>query len=219
MWSAKESKNRLAETLAGATNVIRRLTGALLSLPWTYDLSQRVAGSRQLLVRLRQIAHPLCTPGAKVVDIGGGTGIYRKACPDNVRHMCFDPDPVMLAQYRAKHSGGIAVQCDGAALALGDRTVDLAFVTCVLHHLADEDSAALVQECRRILKPGRHLVFAEPLWAPSNAVGRILWRFDRGSHPRTSQALRTLIEENFSIREWKEFRPMHNVAVCLAVKE
>ena len=199
--------------------MIRGLTGALLSHPWIYDLSQRATGSRQLLGRLREIANPLCTPGAKVVDIGGGTGIYRKACPDNVRHMCFDPDLAMLAQYRAKHPGGIAVQCDGANIALGDATADLAFVTCVLHHLADEDSAALFQECRRILKLGRHLIFAEPLWAPSNAVGRVLWRFDRGSHPRTSQTLKTLIEENFSIRAWIEFRPMHDFAICLAVKE
>lgn len=199
--------------------MIRRLTGALLSLPRIYDLSQRIAGSRQLLGRLRQIAHPLCTPGATVVDIGGGTGIYRKACPDNVRHMCFDPDPIMLTQYRAKHPGGIAVRCDGAKIALGDATVDLAFATCVLHHLADEEAVALIRECRRILKPGRHLIFAEPLWAPSNAVGRILWRFDRGSHPRTSQTLKALIEENFSIRAWIEFRPMHDFAICLAMKE
>jgi SAM-dependent methyltransferase len=71
--------------------------------------------------------------------------------------------------------------CDGEALPYADASIDLAFATCVLHHVAVARRPAFVDELRRVVRPGGAIVVFEH--NPFNLLTRWAVRgceFDRG---------------------------------------
>jgi ubiquinone/menaquinone biosynthesis C-methylase UbiE len=120
-----------------------------------------------------------------------------------------------LAGFRARHADA-AVQGDATQLPFADGCADAIACTLMSHHLTDAQLAAMMDEVKRVLKPAGTFLFADPLWAPARLPGRLLWRYDRGAHPRDANTLRDVIAARLRIERWEEFALWHRYAVCLA---
>jgi SAM-dependent methyltransferase len=194
------------------------LTGILHRLaaqPRIYDAVQGIFGAaemnRRLAVRLAELPRP-----ARVLDLGGGTGLAAELWPAGAAYICLDNDPLKLNRFRAKHPHGFPVQADATRLPLASRSFDLVVCKAVSHHLSDPQLPMLMSESARVLRPGAHLVFVDAVWDPERWRGRLLWRYDAGSFPRVEAALREAISADFTITRWDVFAIHHRYVVCVA---
>lgn len=93
------------------------------------------------------------SPGSTLVDIGAGTGQFAAAFIDwfDIRVVAVEPSSAMRSQI--PRTPAIEV-CEGDAsdLPLPDASADAAWLSLVLHHIADLEAAA--REIRRVLRPG-----------------------------------------------------------------
>jgi ubiquinone/menaquinone biosynthesis C-methylase UbiE len=173
--------------------------------PFVYDIAQRLAGVRKTQQVMRNLLSDLRLEDASVLDIGGGTGLSRDLLPATARYACLDNDPQKLEGFRAKNPNAMAIEGSATQMPIGTGKYDLAIICAVTHHLTDEEVAAAVDETARVLRPSGHLLFLDALWVPSRVRGRLLWKLDRGSNPRTFEALHAAFTRRFSVvkeRRW-----------------
>jgi ubiquinone/menaquinone biosynthesis C-methylase UbiE len=100
-----------------------------------------------------------------VLDFGAGVGysvpFFARHLPE-ARVTCLDVSRKSLEVGAARH-GNSAEFChfDGRSLPRDDETFDIAFASCVFHHIAHEEHVALLEELLRVLKPGGWLFVFE----------------------------------------------------------
>jgi ubiquinone/menaquinone biosynthesis C-methylase UbiE len=181
----------------------------LVARPRVYDACQLAAGAGVVRRHLREAILPLRDSAKWVLDIGGGTGAARAHWGAGARYLCLDLDPVKLAGYRAKVPDGLAVLANATAVPLADGSVDAVVCTQVTHHLTDGQLDQMIGQAARVLRAGGHFVLLDAVWRPARLPGRLLWRYDRGSFPRTDAVLRIAIERHFEIVRWEEFALWH----------
>lgn len=74
----------------------------IVAVPWVYDLVQRASGAQRARKWLTAVVTPL-HGAACVLDLGGGTGIYRDLWAPTATYICLDLDPVKLQRFRTRH--------------------------------------------------------------------------------------------------------------------
>jgi ubiquinone/menaquinone biosynthesis C-methylase UbiE len=98
-------------------------------------------------------AHAPSAP-ASIVDLGCGTGRFTQPLAQrfDAKVLGIDASERMLAVARAKHDDGRVEfrQASAEKLPLADGSIDMVFMSMVLHHLPDRPATA--RECRRILR-------------------------------------------------------------------
>lgn len=105
-------------------------------------------------------------PGARVLDLGAGTGVIAAAVSRTTGRgsvVALDLTAAMLRQARV--GAPLPVVADLRHLPLGDSIADIAVTTFVLQHLASP--GVVMKEARRVLKPGG--VFGTVTWGPDAA--------------------------------------------------
>jgi ubiquinone/menaquinone biosynthesis C-methylase UbiE len=182
-----------------------------------YDLVQFLVGVGYVKRRLRTRLAALGSPGV-VVDLAGGTGMFRGLWASARPYVCVDIDPAKVRRFRRKFPSDTAVLSDALRAPFVSGTVDVVACVFVAHHLADPGLQQLLREGARILKPSGRLVFLDPLWVPTRPLARLLWRCDRGSYPRTAAGLREAIEAQYDILQWEEFAIVHQYALCVGAR-
>lgn len=117
-----------------------------------YDLSADAwaAGPEQFYARLAEAlvaASPVALPGARVLDLGAGTGVASRAARSAgaARVVGVDVAAQMLRRGRSVFD---AVLADAAALPFGAGSFDLVVAACCLGHLPDP--AGALRETRRV---------------------------------------------------------------------
>ena len=99
-------------------------------------------------------------PVSAILDLGAGTGRFSSALAAqwHAGVLGLDPSRKMLAEAVRKRSDPRVHYAAGYGerLPLAARSVDLVFLSMVYHHFVDPRRAA--QECRRVLRPGGHVV-------------------------------------------------------------
>jgi ubiquinone/menaquinone biosynthesis C-methylase UbiE len=196
--------------------VITGLLHRLASHPWVYDRIQTIAGHRQVLDRLSQAIVPL-RPKI-VLDIGGGTGNVRGLLAADCRYICLDLEMPKLMGFRSKLPGGLAVLGDATSMPIAHRSVDMVICKLVTHHLTDSMLAQALDESRRVLPPGGYMMLLDAVLNQQRSTGRILWRLDRGSHPRTEDQLRGNLRDRFKIIHWEKFSIYHEYVFGIGVR-
>lgn len=83
----------------------------------------------------------------------------------------------------------------------------------VSHHLDDDRLGRMLDELRRVLR--RRLFFLDAVLTPT-WISKLLWRYDRGRHPRTADALRREIRARFRIVTDEEFGVLHEYLLVTA---
>jgi SAM-dependent methyltransferase len=188
----------------------------LASRPGVYDLIQKLAGVRQVHARM---SRQLPASGAGyVLDVGGGTGAMRPLWPTGCRYVCLDIEMPKLQGFRAKVADGLALQTDATRMPIADGCVGSVVCMAVAHHLTDDMLASVLRESARVLKPGGRMFFLDPVFARRRLLGRLIWRLDRGSHPRTADTLQRVFQQHFQVAHWERFAIYHEYVFGVGVR-
>ena len=121
----------------------------------------------------RVIAALALTPGAKIADLGAGSGVFTiplaKAVGPNGKVYAIDVDAGLLAivAEKAKTAGVTTIETivAGATDPKLPEPVDLLFICDTMHHLPNQ--ASYVKQFSKLLRPGGRVVvidFAEGKW-------------------------------------------------------
>lgn len=126
----------------------------------------RSVGGQVELARLRQLVGARLAPGARVLDVGGATGVHaRWLAAAGYDVTLVDPVPSQVA-VAARAGTFRAVVGDARDLPAPDAGVDAVLLLGPLYHLiARADRLRALAEARRVLRPGG-TVFAQ-------AIGRL----------------------------------------------
>lgn len=157
--------------------------------PWLYDAVMWPA-ERLLVGRWRRRLYGAApgAPGARLVEIGAGTGVGLRFTPPGSELVAIEPAGGMAARARVRaaraRAGGGApiavVEAYAEKLPLPDASFDGALVSLTLCSVA-EPGAALA-ELRRVLRPRGRLLLLEHVhntWQPARALQSLLapgWR-------------------------------------------
>ncbi|MEM7576542.1 MAG: methyltransferase domain-containing protein [Planctomycetota bacterium] len=159
----------------------------------TYDATfGRLVHKRQT----RAIAELGCEPGMRVLDLGVGTGLSMSKYPNSCRVVGVDLSGGMLRQAKsnleqAGHDARGLIQGDALRTPFADGAFDRVMVSHVISVVSDP--AALLRECRRVVKPDGRIVVLNHFQSPSRVVGfcekvlnpvfvRLGWRSDLTLH-------------------------------------
>ena len=127
--------------------------------------------------------------------------------------ICLDIERPKLQGYSSKFTDARPLQGDATLLPVCDRSVDAVTLTLVTHHLTDLQIDLVVGEAARVLAPHGKLVVCDAIWEPSRRLGRWLWKYDRGSHPRTAEQLEAALRRRFRIVQVELFTVFHVYAM------
>ena len=185
--------------------------------PWVYDRIQTAAGQRVSLERMRKTVP--CSTRDVIVDVGGGTGATRRVWPSLCRYVCLDIEMPKLKGFRSKNPDGLGVLGDATRMPFADGSADLLVCVAMIHHLTDEMVEQLFEEASRILRPGGRVVLLDPVLNRSRWLGRVLWRLDRGSNPRTAGDLRSRLASRFQVVHWESYAILHEYVLGIGVRQ
>ena len=181
------------------------------SHPSVYDLVQKLSGRERNLGRLKAF---LSDEGGQVVlDVGAGTGACARILPPGATYLWLDNDRQKLRGFRAKMPGALAVLGDATCIALKNKSVDVVLCVGVSHHLADAELDDLFQEAARVCR--KKLVFLDPVEKLDSRVSNLLWKYDRGSHPRRKDAICSIMEKWFYIQHREEYAVYHHYVLAV----
>ena len=183
--------------------------------PWIYDRIQILAGREQVVQRM--LRQTVALRAETVVDVGGGTGTGRRLWPAGCRYVCLDIEMPKLYGFRSKDPHGLAVLSDATHMSIAAGSADVVMCVGVTHHLTDTMIDLVFQESLRILRVGGKLILLDAVLDCHRWMGRILWRLDRGSYPRTEEDLRVKLESRFKIIYWEKFAVYHEYVFGIGV--
>jgi ubiquinone/menaquinone biosynthesis C-methylase UbiE len=138
-------------------------------------------------------------PGQKILDLGCGTGEFSTLfSPDDYLGVDLSARYIAYARRVYRHDFQVG---DIRALNLPDHTFDAVLVVGVLHHLPDEDTARVLREIQRVLKPtGQALVLEDiPTVSNYNLLGKLIHYLENGHNIRRAEQYRALFEKHLSI--------------------
>jgi ubiquinone/menaquinone biosynthesis C-methylase UbiE len=103
-------------------------------------------------------------------------------------------------EHARKHRQGTFIVGDARQVELPDARFDQVLIFGLLHHLSDEDTLAVLKECRRMLVPGGRLLAIEDIPALSklNLIGHLIHNVENGEHIRPAEEYRKLYAQVFT---------------------
>ena len=181
--------------------MLREILHSLVSNPTVYDVWQRVAGAEENVRRVRRCLKDL--EGGIVLDIGAGTGKGLRSLPASAKYLWFDMDFQKLAGFRPKAPSALAVIGDATNFGLKDKSVDITICLQMSHHLTDSQLGAFFREAARVSRSS--LVFLDGVERKNSWLSTTLWKYDRGSHPRSAETLATVMASDFDIEHQETY--------------
>lgn len=163
-----------------------------------YERFQRLLGSDAARRRFVQdFLRPVS--GARILDIGCGTGTILDYLPGDVSYVGYDLNPRYIEDARRRYAGRGRFFCARVEEAPEEPgSFDLVLATAILHHLDDPEADRLMASAHRHLRPGGSLVTLDPVRHPGQPpVARLLVALDRGQRVRTPDAYRDLAAAHF----------------------
>jgi SAM-dependent methyltransferase len=197
--------------------VLTKILHRVVQNPWFYDRLQRLVGLAYCHRRVLA-AVPSLNAASFILDLGGGTGLYRNIWPYG-RYICLDMDLLKLQYFLSKRDQlGSCLCADVARVPLRSGSVDVVTCFAVSHHLTSQVLDQLINESIRVLKDGGIFIFMDAVWMPRSLTGRLLWKYDRGASPRTAECLRSCIVDHYSLIHDEEFSVYHEYLLLVGVK-
>lgn len=189
----------------------------IVSHPSVYNLVQTAAGFEFSRRRLAKQVRPLHSAGF-ILDIGGGTGIWRRLWPADKSYICLDIDRQKLQGVTRKYRNDMPLLGDATELPIATDSVDVIMCTAVSHHLSDTSFDRLIAESARVLKPTGTFIFLDAVWEPKRWAGRLLWKYDRGSYPHEAGYLLAAISTYYQVTHSEEYAIYHKYLLCIGKK-
>jgi SAM-dependent methyltransferase len=88
----------------------------------------------------------------------------------------------------------------------------------VAHHLTDIMLDKVLEEVGRVLKVGGRLILVDPILNRERWMGRILWKLDRGTYPRSAEELHRKIDTRFHVIHWEQYAVYHEYVFGIGVR-
>jgi ubiquinone/menaquinone biosynthesis C-methylase UbiE len=192
--------------------MLREIAGKIVSNPRIYDVVQRLAGRDRMYRHLAPLFAE--TSGKTVLDVGGGTGELRRIIPPSATYVWLDNDAQKLSGLRNKFRGIRALLGNADQIALRDKSIDIGVCIAVSHHLTNPELSNTFRELARVCR--LRLIFMDPIRDETSAFRRLLWSYDRGSFPRSSEELRSQIQQHFKIEFEEHYSIYHRYWICTA---
>lgn len=184
----------------------------MVSAPRVYDAVQKMAGRDR---NYEWLAPYLAESSGRVVlDVGGGTGELARVLSPTAVYIWLDSDPKKLHGLRQRMNKPRALLGDASHIGLRDKSIDIAACVAVSHHLSEAQLGDALHELSRICR--LRLVFLDAI-RHEGTVSRLMWKYDRGSYPRTADALRAHIERYFVIESESCNAVYHHYWLCAAI--
>lgn len=200
-------------SLMKRTKILHRI----VANTWIYDHAQLLVGARQVHNHIAaQIAY-LCS-ATVVLDLGGGTGTLRRLWPATRAYICLDIDLQKLRRFKRKYPDGIALLSDATHSPIRSGSVDVVLCMVVAHHVPDSLLIPLIGESGRVLKRTGRFIFMDAIWNPQRWIGRLLWKYDRGSYPRTGEVLLSTLSHHYTITRSERFSVFHEYILCIGTR-
>jgi SAM-dependent methyltransferase len=136
--------------------------------------------------------------------------------PRDCIYTCLDSDVLKLRRFSTRYPNDGALLADAAGMPLDSESIDVVLCKFVSHHIAAKGLPALMSEAARVLKPAGRFVFVDAVWSPERRLARLLWKYDRGSFPRTEEDIKASITSHFDILAWERLTVFHRYAICVA---
>ena len=193
-------------------SMLHSLAHKIVSQPRVYDWVQKAVGGEEVYRFLAP--HLKESAGHSLLDVGAGTGNNRKMLPDSTRYIWMDNDARKLAGYRAKQACAPGVLGDATQLSFRDKSVDYGLCTAVFHHLNDAELGRLVDELARVIR--RRLIAVDAVQCLDRPMSNLLWKYDRGSFPRTAERIRAALARRFHLEFVDELTVYHRYILCIA---
>ncbi len=191
-------------------DMLTRVLHKIVAQPLVYDAVQKLAGVAECHRQMRPF--PEETAGRLVLEIGAGTGDWARVLPPTARYLWYDNDTDKLGGFRAKKLSPLAVLADAANICLKDNSVDYGLCVFVSHHLTDKELDNFLQQLAQVCR--RKLIFMDGYRYDSSFISKLMWKYDRGSHPRYPDAILAAIQKWFDIERKTEFAVYHHYLIC-----
>ncbi|MBI4962874.1 MAG: class I SAM-dependent methyltransferase [Desulfomonile tiedjei] len=169
----------------------------LLASATVYTLFQRLVRGKGESLYVSKHIRP--EPGARILDIGCGTGDILRHMPP-VEYVGFDMDEKLLqaAKKNYGHRGRFFLRKLGKDVVAEFPGFDIVVATGVLHHLDDREAGELFELAARLLKPGKRLVTLDGCFVPDQStLARFILSRDRGRYVREPQEYVRLASQAF----------------------
>jgi SAM-dependent methyltransferase len=184
---------------------------SVLDHPRVYDTVQRLGRWHLTARRLKSVL--VEASGQLVLDVGAGTGNLAPLLPPDAEYIAIDNDPARIRSLERKNPEARCMVRSALDTGLEDGAVDWSVCNGLAHHLEDEDVPRLIEELARVTR--KRLVFVEPLWPGGRLINAILWRYDRGSHPRPESTLLAALRAHFVLDQIEHLRPSQELILCI----
>lgn len=178
--------------------------------PWVYDRIQSFFGLSESRRRLIPYLHAIGQ--RSVLDVGAGTGLYLDLVPEMARYFGLDLDLERLRKLSRRRGGVQTVLGDATQLCLADQSVDVTFCVAVSHHLTERQFPQLFEELARVTRES--VIFVDAV-ADTGRRGRLLWKYDQGSYPRSTGTLLREFEKHFQIDQTERYIIHHHYLLCI----
>ncbi len=198
----------------------------VLESPAIYSLFQRLIGADGLRrYFVDEFVRPF--PGARILDVGCGTGAILDYLPGDVHYVGLDLNPRYIDSAGRKYQGrGQFICCrvgDRPLLAESRRAFDIVLAMAVLHHLDDDDASGLIRDACLHLVPGGIFASLDGCYHPGQSLAaRFLLSRDRGQNIRTPAGYRQLLSGYLSPTnetvETRRYRIPYSLFLLRAVK-
>jgi SAM-dependent methyltransferase len=182
----------------------------LLDNPRIYDAIQTLAGRHVIHRWLRPALAP--ARAQTILDVGAGTGNLASLLPPDAVYWALDNDPLKLQRLAARFPEARCLQQSALDIGLPDGGVDWTVCVAVSHHLDDEELPRLFAELARVTR--HRLLFFDAVRTSRWDLGKLLWRYDQGSHPRSAETLLSRLSEHFDVERTERLRVFHTYLLC-----
>lgn len=155
----------------------------------------------------RQFLEKQLKKDGRILNLGCGTGRFMEYCTDGAD---FSGEMLTIAHQNYPHYQYSL--CDIAETPYADDSFDAIICFHVIMHLDPEKAIAILEEARRILKPGGQLIFDYP-----SKSRRKMTKYKaanwHGGNDYTQDEIQELIKEDWETPVWKGvlFLPIHRL--------
>ena len=195
-------------------NTMHSTTGlvGLLENPALFELWQQIVGAEKWKKR---IASEFMKPfyGARILDIGCGTGAMLKYIPLSLKAEYTGCDVnleyIRRAEKRFKGRGSF-ICCNADSIPASATGLDFVLCIAVLHHLTDETCLKLMALAAKRLNRNGKLLIVEPVrTARQSMLEKFLMRNDRGKNIKSENEYRQFARQYFSSAESRIISDSH----------